>query len=137
MLLKLGKQTSGMVTLCVMTVMVFLVDAWLLASHPNALYTITCSFDRGCTRYFHHRGGGGTIGPGWKPKSCFSWQGKHRFFLPLNGIASSLSEDTEGTSTLPTITIYNSKSRSKEVLHPVQPGKISLYTCGPTGEGRT
>jgi hypothetical protein len=38
----------------------------------------------------------------------------------------------ETTSALPQITFYNSKSRSKEALQPLQSNKISMYTCGPT-----
>mmetsp|Transcript_23918 Transcript_23918/g.58457 ORF Transcript_23918/g.58457 Transcript_23918/m.58457 type:complete len:545 (-) Transcript_23918:29-1663(-) len=34
--------------------------------------------------------------------------------------------------TLPEITLFNSKSRNKEPLRPLEPGKISIYTCGPT-----
>jgi hypothetical protein len=40
------------------------------------------------------------------------------------------AEDTR--SALPRILLYNSKSRSKEVLQPLQSNKISMYTCGPT-----
>ncbi len=29
-------------------------------------------------------------------------------------------------------TIYNTLSRSKEALKPIQPGKVSMYVCGPT-----
>jgi cysteinyl-tRNA synthetase len=30
------------------------------------------------------------------------------------------------------LSLYNSKTRSKDVLQPVEPGTISMYTCGPT-----
>jgi cysteinyl-tRNA synthetase len=36
------------------------------------------------------------------------------------------------TTVLPEINLFNSKSRSKEPLKPLQPGKVSIYTCGPT-----
>lgn len=36
------------------------------------------------------------------------------------------------TDSFPEITLYNSLSRSKEVLKPLQPGKFRMYTCGPT-----
>eukprot|EP00980_Cylindrotheca_fusiformis_P010255 scaffold2277_cov137-Cylindrotheca_fusiformis.AAC.10 len=44
--------------------------------------------------------------------------------------ASSVAETT--ATELPEIVLFNSKSRSKEPLKPLQPGKVSLYTCGPT-----
>ena len=31
------------------------------------------------------------------------------------------------------IRLYNTLNRKKEVLEPLVPGKISMYTCGPTG----
>lgn len=34
--------------------------------------------------------------------------------------------------TLPEITLYNSLTRQKEVLKPIEAGKFSMYTCGPT-----
>lgn len=43
---------------------------------------------------------------------------------------ATTAEDTP--SALPQITLYNSKSRSKEALQPLQANKISMYTCGPT-----
>ena len=33
---------------------------------------------------------------------------------------------------LPTLVLYNSKSRSKEPLCPLEPNHIKMYTCGPT-----
>jgi cysteinyl-tRNA synthetase len=43
----------------------------------------------------------------------------------------STAEETI-TTMLPEINLFNSKSRSKEPLKPLQPGKVSIYTCGPT-----
>ncbi|KAG7344930.1 cysteinyl-tRNA synthetase [Nitzschia inconspicua] len=41
--------------------------------------------------------------------------------------------DASSPSSLPTIHLYNSKSRSKEPLRPLQSNnKVSMYTCGPT-----
>jgi cysteinyl-tRNA synthetase len=31
-----------------------------------------------------------------------------------------------------TVTLYNTLTRSKDVLEPIEPGKVSLYACGPT-----
>lgn len=48
---------------------------------------------------------------------------------------SATAADTTSTanaSTLPEITLYNSLKREKEVLQPIQAGKFSMYTCGPT-----
>ena len=30
------------------------------------------------------------------------------------------------------IQFYNSMTRGKEPLQPIEPGKVGLYTCGPT-----
>lgn len=32
----------------------------------------------------------------------------------------------------PTLTLYNSLSRTKETFVPMEPGKVRMYTCGPT-----
>jgi cysteinyl-tRNA synthetase len=28
--------------------------------------------------------------------------------------------------------LYNTLTRSKEVFRPIEPGKVRMYTCGPT-----
>lgn len=49
--------------------------------------------------------------------------------LPLRSTATSEDASTES---LPTFSFYNSLTRSKDPLIPLQPKKISMYTCGPT-----
>jgi cysteinyl-tRNA synthetase len=55
-----------------------------------------------------------------------------------SAIASSSSSTSFSSSTTPAqeppeqLSLYNSKTRSKDVLQPVEPGRISMYTCGPT-----
>lgn len=31
-----------------------------------------------------------------------------------------------------TIKIYNTLTRKKEAFHPIEPGKVKMYVCGPT-----
>ena len=45
--------------------------------------------------------------------------------------ATQSTDDTE-TNDLPSISLFNSKTRQKDPLVPVTPGRISMYTCGPT-----
>lgn len=63
------------------------------------------------------------------------------FTLATSSSSSALAASSTSTSTasststqeLPEqLSLYNSKTRSKDVLQPVQPGAISMYTCGPT-----
>ena len=49
--------------------------------------------------------------------------------LPLRSTATSEDASTES---LPTFSFYNSLTRSQDPLIPLQPKKISMYTCGPT-----
>ena len=30
------------------------------------------------------------------------------------------------------VTVYNTLTRRKEPLEPIEPGKVGIYTCGPT-----
>lgn len=50
--------------------------------------------------------------------------------------AADDDDDDDATSSiilqLPTLHLYNSKSRSKEPLVPLHPPHVSMYTCGPT-----
>jgi len=39
---------------------------------------------------------------------------------------------TPATAALPAIHVYNTLSRKKELLEPVEPGKVGIYLCGPT-----
>ncbi|CAB9500748.1 Cysteine--tRNA ligase [Seminavis robusta] len=46
---------------------------------------------------------------------------------------SATQEDaTNGALVFPEITLYNSLTRQKETLSPLQKGQFSMYTCGPT-----
>lgn len=53
----------------------------------------------------------------------------------LSFLASTVGNDantSEHEQKLPSLNLYNSKSRRKENLKPVKPGEFSMYTCGPT-----
>mmetsp|Transcript_21560 Transcript_21560/g.59818 ORF Transcript_21560/g.59818 Transcript_21560/m.59818 type:complete len:599 (+) Transcript_21560:57-1853(+) len=56
---------------------------------------------------------------------------KRRSWLRLGGVASA-SEEREAADSLPQVSMFNSLTKQKDVLVPVKPGKISMYTCGPT-----
>jgi cysteinyl-tRNA synthetase len=50
----------------------------------------------------------------------------------LAASSTSLSSSTTAQEPLERLSLYNSKTRSKDVLQPEIAGKISMYTCGPT-----
>jgi cysteinyl-tRNA synthetase len=58
------------------------------------------------------------------------------FTIATSSSSSALASSSISTTTaqeLPEqLSLYNSKTRSKDVLQPVQAGQISMYTCGPT-----
>lgn len=61
------------------------------------------------------------------PDAAYAWMTftKHQQrSLCLRPLSTSLS--------LPELSLYNSLTRTKQVLKPVHPSAISLYTCGPT-----
>jgi cysteinyl-tRNA synthetase len=59
------------------------------------------------------------------------------FIVATSSSSSALASSSSSTSSSTTpaqeqLSLYNSKTRSKDVLQPVEPGTISMYTCGPT-----
>ena len=50
----------------------------------------------------------------------------------LQSSSTAADTDTDADTKLPEITLYNSLTRQKEALSPIEAGKFSMYTCGPT-----
>jgi len=57
---------------------------------------------------------------------------KSTFILESKVYDDTATPTTTTASVLPELTLYNSLTRQKQVLQPLQAGTFSMYTCGPT-----
>jgi hypothetical protein len=127
--------------------------------HPSLLLRTTSSFSYAASRrrsswtplYSTNTrpdgGGGGARLPPPSVTSRSYWLKKQKDMMfhpksrlqaatPQSSFSTSLSSTRSGSSSSRRIIkLYNSRTRQKEPLVPVQEGKFSMYTCGPTVYG--
>jgi cysteinyl-tRNA synthetase len=104
---------------------------WLLALFPFAQTDAFATHSRFLpvrTKISNQKGGGYSVRSTYLDH--FLPRGRQRRLTPLNLASAPATSDT--TRALPAITLYNSLTREKEELKPIQKGKFSMYTCGPT-----
>mmetsp|Transcript_5601 Transcript_5601/g.8120 ORF Transcript_5601/g.8120 Transcript_5601/m.8120 type:complete len:533 (+) Transcript_5601:110-1708(+) len=59
--------------------------------------------------------------------TAIAWTPSPRSFISRSALSMSSVE-----ASLPGLVLYNSKSRTKELFQTIDPGKVKMYTCGPT-----
>eukprot|EP00978_Attheya_sp_CCMP212_P025555 scaffold82438_cov65-Attheya_sp.AAC.1 len=66
-------------------------------------------------------------------RSCYSVFGGRGGYCPLSAVTTN-SETTGAVEAegLPVVQLFNSLHRRKTPLEPLEEGKVSMYTCGPT-----